>query len=203
MILTSDGYVYGWGDNLYGQLGCGPDRDMRKGDTFRVNFNPIYEIKSILCCFYSSFAITSEGQVFSWGRNAKNNLGHNSLRDIWEPQLISGLSDIKTICSGGDFSEVNDYNRLYEELHSLGSGSFGEVVVVKRKYDGLEYAIMTICWNIIHRDLKPDNILIARKVRNGRFIKLGDFGLATLHSSSPGSHTTGVGTRQYMPPEFP
>ncbi|CAG2165917.1 unnamed protein product [Oppiella nova] len=54
---------------------------------------------------------------------------------------------------------------------------------------------------IIHRDLKPDNILIARKVRNGRFVKLGDFGLASFHYSSFGSHTTGVGTRQYMAPE--
>ena len=38
-------------------------------------------------------------------------------------------------------SEVNDYKRLYEELHSLGSGAFGEVFVVKRKYDGQEYAV--------------------------------------------------------------
>ena len=43
-------------------------------------------------------------------------------------------------------SEVNEYNRLYIELRSLGSGSFGEVVVVKRKYDGLEYAVKKILY---------------------------------------------------------
>ena len=82
MILTSDGCVYGWGHNRYGQLGCGPDNNIRKGDTFRVNFNPYHEIKSIYCCLYSSFAITSEGQVFSWGRNDWYNLEHNSSDNI-------------------------------------------------------------------------------------------------------------------------
>ncbi|CAG2183453.1 unnamed protein product, partial [Oppiella nova] len=27
-------------------------------------------------------------------------------------------------------SEVNEYKRLYEELHSLGSGAFGEVLTI-------------------------------------------------------------------------
>ena len=41
-------------------------------------------------------------------------------------------------------SEVNQYNRFYEELHSLGSGAFGEVFVVKWRYDGQEYAVKKI-----------------------------------------------------------
>ncbi|CAG2179030.1 unnamed protein product, partial [Oppiella nova] len=135
MILTSDGCVYGWGDNMFGQLGCGPDSDIRKGDIFQVNFTPNNKIKSIYCCEYSSFAITSEGQVFSWGRNDFYNLGHNSSDNIWEPQLIADMTVV---------FEVNDYKRLYEELHSLGSGAFGEVFVVKEKYDGREYAVKKI-----------------------------------------------------------
>ena len=39
---------------------------------------------------------------------------------------------------------MSQYKRLYEELHSLGSGAFGEVFVVKDKYDGLEYAVKKI-----------------------------------------------------------
>jgi len=41
-------------------------------------------------------------------------------------------------------SEVNHYKRLYEELYRLGSGGFGEVFVVKEKYDGREYAVKKI-----------------------------------------------------------
>ncbi|CAG2173643.1 unnamed protein product [Oppiella nova] len=53
------------------------------------------------------------------------------------------------------------------------------------------------------RDLKPDNILVAKTVRNGRYLKVADFGLATLHFIASGNHTTGVGTLKYMAPEFP
>ncbi|CAG2171090.1 unnamed protein product [Oppiella nova] len=55
---------------------------------------------------------------------------------------------------------------------------------------------------IIHRDLKPENILIAKNVRNGRFIKLCDFGLAVEHQKVSQSHTRNVGTFVYMAPEL-
>ncbi|CAG2166780.1 unnamed protein product [Oppiella nova] len=59
---------------------------------------------------------------------------------------------------------------------------------------------------IIHRDLKPENILIAKYVRNGRFVKLCDFGLATVHNKrihnrTTQKHTSDVGDIRYMAPE--
>jgi len=53
---------------------------------------------------------------------------------------------------------------------------------------------------IIHRDLKPSNILITDGT-NGRFVKLADFGLATIHESEGQSHTKYLGTRIYTSPE--
>ncbi|CAG2161400.1 unnamed protein product [Oppiella nova] len=60
---------------------------------------------------------------------------------------------------------------------------------------------------IIHRDLKPENILIDENVRNGRFIKLCDFGLTTVHDKeinymTRDKHSTGVGTIKYLAPEI-
>ena len=60
---------------------------------------------------------------------------------------------------------------------------------------------------IIHRDLKPDNILIKPNILSGRFIKLGDFGLATVHDKAINyftleKHTTGGGTVKYQAPEI-
>ncbi|CAG2106396.1 unnamed protein product, partial [Medioppia subpectinata] len=63
---------------------------------------------------------------------------------------------------------------------------------------------------IIHRDLKPENVLIANTLSGNnnnsrRFIKLCDFGLATVHD--PSRHTasryqhSAVGTRVYVAPE--
>jgi hypothetical protein len=55
--------------------------------------------------------------------------------------------------------------------------------------------------NIIHRDLKPANILITDGI-NGRFIKLGDFGLSVIHEFIGQSHTQDTGTLNYMAPEI-
>ncbi|XP_054156559.1 putative mitogen-activated protein kinase kinase kinase 7-like [Oppia nitens] len=59
---------------------------------------------------------------------------------------------------------------------------------------------------VIHRDLKPSNILIIdRPVIGNKFLKLGDFGLATDHNRNADqisdSHSVGKGTSEYMAPE--
>ncbi|CAG2176322.1 unnamed protein product [Oppiella nova] len=56
---------------------------------------------------------------------------------------------------------------------------------------------------IIHRDLKPENILIVKNVRNGRFLKLCDFGLATVHDKrihdrTSQKHTPDIGDYRYV-----
>ncbi|CAG2171397.1 unnamed protein product, partial [Oppiella nova] len=60
---------------------------------------------------------------------------------------------------------------------------------------------------IIHRDLKPENILITINPVDGRHLKLGDFGLATIHDKSVNKFTankltSGVGTPGYIAPEI-
>ncbi len=52
----------------------------------------------------------------------------------------------------------------------------------------------------IHKDLKPENILITQG-KNGRFIKIGDFGTSIFHFSSSQTYTSDVGTPKFMAPE--
>jgi hypothetical protein len=54
--------------------------------------------------------------------------------------------------------------------------------------------------NIIHRDLKPANILITDGI-NGRFVKLGDFGLSVTHDSNDESHIQRLRNLEYTAPE--
>ena len=53
---------------------------------------------------------------------------------------------------------------------------------------------------VIHRDLKPNNILITDGM-NGRFVKIADFGLATIHEFDGQSHTKYKGTVRYAASE--
>lgn len=64
---------------------------------------------------------------------------------------------------------------------------------------------------IVHRDLKPDNIFIGEGVDGMDLVKIGDFGLATVGSSSynkdalaqtaESEQTRSVGTGFYLAPE--
>ncbi|CAG2104757.1 unnamed protein product [Medioppia subpectinata] len=85
--LTSDGRVYAWGQNMFGQIGC---TDVDHGSVYvpkELGFNENCQINSVYCSLYSSFAITTDGQVFSWGRNHWYNLGHNNY-NVWTPTAI-------------------------------------------------------------------------------------------------------------------
>jgi alpha-tubulin suppressor-like RCC1 family protein len=53
---------------------------------------------------------------------------------------------------------------------------------------------------LIHRDLNPKNILLDKKL-SGRFVKIADFNLSTLHEFAEQSHTKDVGAPKYTAPE--
>jgi alpha-tubulin suppressor-like RCC1 family protein len=55
--------------------------------------------------------------------------------------------------------------------------------------------------NKIHRDLRPANILIPREI-NGKFIKIGDFGLVTCHDFKSKSHSKVKADLKYVAPEI-
>ncbi|XP_054158273.1 RCC1 and BTB domain-containing protein 1-like [Oppia nitens] len=78
LALTSAGTVYGWGYNRYGQCGCEQEFKCIDSPT-RVIFHENIRIKSIYCYNCCSFAITSDGLVYSWGDNQDNQLGHKNL----------------------------------------------------------------------------------------------------------------------------
>ena len=100
LVLTSNGMVHGWGNNTYGQIGCGKDEE---NIPIRHSIK-LPKIKSIHCSFNQSFALTHKGNVYSWGENQFCVLGHkieeNDMKN--EPKIIYNLSNIKSICSSGN-----------------------------------------------------------------------------------------------------
>ena len=104
IMLTTDGMVYGWGSNYYGQIGCG--KELGENISVITQLKTLIKIKSIHCSYYSSFALTDNGMVYSWGFNQWCRLGHELKQNecVFKPKIIN-LLNITSICS----SSANTY----------------------------------------------------------------------------------------------
>jgi alpha-tubulin suppressor-like RCC1 family protein len=82
MCLTSDGFVYSWGSNNLGQLGI-PDATTKSLFPMQlVDTNKVLQgktISSISAGAYFSILQTSDGKIYSYGRNLQAELGDGSM----------------------------------------------------------------------------------------------------------------------------
>jgi len=76
-LLTSEGRMFTWGSNSYGQLGDGTTIEKLSPTDITPEFflNPGETIASISLGYSLSSAITSTGRVYTWGYNSEANLG--------------------------------------------------------------------------------------------------------------------------------
>ncbi|CAG2169070.1 unnamed protein product [Oppiella nova] len=93
-----------------------------------------------------------------------------------------------------------------DKLHSMNSYEYFISCEIFREILECVQYLHEMKTPIIHRDLNPANILISESAKSGRFIKLCDFGLATIHNKSinnmKSKHTGGdVGTIGFIAPE--
>ena len=102
LVLTSEGMVYGWGYNRYGQIGCG--KELGEYISVIVKLESLPKIETIHCAFAKSFALTDNGMVYSWGHNTWCHLGHEFKQNecVFEPKLIINLQNITSICSSSN-----------------------------------------------------------------------------------------------------
>jgi len=75
IAIKSDGTLWSWGDNYYGQLGDGSTTSKHaptQESTFATNWS------TISAGYFHTVAIKSDGTLWAWGRNHRGQLGINS-----------------------------------------------------------------------------------------------------------------------------
>lgn len=94
--IRSDGSVWCWGDNSFGQLGTG-DNVSSHVPVMVPGAGPAVEISA---GSYYTCALKAGGQVACWGENDNGQLGQGNNVDSLIPLTVPGLSDVIGITTG-------------------------------------------------------------------------------------------------------
>ena len=120
--IKTDGNLWTWGFNVYGQLGDNSSTD-KSSPVQTVSGGTNW--KSVSCNAYHTAAIKTDGSLWLWGRNNYGQLGDNS--------VTSKSSPVQTVAGGTNWKSVT--NGLYHTaaiktdgtLWSWGRGDFGQL----------------------------------------------------------------------------
>ncbi|NLH98444.1 MAG: cadherin-like domain-containing protein, partial [Chthonomonadales bacterium] len=104
LAVTSDGKLWAWGLNSYGQLGLG-DLAQRRDPT-QVTFFSGRTVTAVAAGTAHSLALTSDGKLWAWGRNYYGQLGVGDTTDRSTPVEVTALAGqtITGLAGGGGHS---------------------------------------------------------------------------------------------------
>ena len=119
--VMSDGSLYTWGANYYGQLG--------NGETSNGYYAPekiMDDVAYVSLGFYHSAAITTDGSLYMWGENSSGELGNSPLHNSSTPIKI--MDNVVSVCLGYKYSAaITTDGSLYmwgrNHLGQLGNGT--------------------------------------------------------------------------------
>ncbi|RMA46376.1 hypothetical protein CI603_04625 [Bifidobacterium sp. wkB338] len=124
LAIGSDGNLYSWGDNSFGQLGNGTDDDLsdntiRHGTPSKVSLpTGVPKFIQISAGGDHSLALGTDGNLYSWGYNGNGQLGNGTDYALKQPTPRKGSMP----ADGTKFTQISAGNE-----HSLALGTDGNV----------------------------------------------------------------------------
>ncbi|CAG2164965.1 unnamed protein product [Oppiella nova] len=201
LALTTDGQVYGWGT---------PDlSSILRNDSFKNHYKSLFsEISTIGSGGFGT--VVKVKQILDEHIYAVKRVEFQNFTDEYKKRILREVKNLEKVRS--EFV-VQNILKVKPQVFGRQLGEpmdcveyFISCEIFRQILESVQF-LHKLNPQIIHRDLKPENILIAENVRNGRFIKLCDFGLATVHHKythymTRDKHSTGVVTIKYQAPEI-
>ena len=120
--ITTNGDLYCWGDNRYGQIGNGSTNEYQ---TTPVKI--LSNVSFVNLFFYGySAAITTNGDLYCWGNNMCGQIGNGSTENQTIPIKI--LSNVSSITS--TYKDIRAFSAAITtngDLYCWGSNNYGQV----------------------------------------------------------------------------
>ena len=129
LVLKSDGTVWAWGDNYYGQLGNGT----LTNSSTAVQVIGLTGITDISGGLYHSIALKNDGTVWAWGYNGSGQLGNGStgVYSIAPVQTI-GLNDAIAITANSNHNIIIKDDNTAWAWGSNSDGQLGDGTTTQR-----------------------------------------------------------------------
>ena len=121
--IDINGSLFTFGNNEYGQLGVGKDKDnLITYIPQIVNLPPVRQVSSGQ---YFIVALCDNGNLYSFGINTSGQLGHGNNTNYYYPKKIDGLENIDFVECGSDFTVCKAVNNNVFVWGGNDSGQLG------------------------------------------------------------------------------
>ncbi|MCL2808870.1 MAG: hypothetical protein FWD24_02255 [Treponema sp.] len=140
LAIDSNGDLWTWGLNMYGQIGAGDggggNRNFNRHRPVQINtekLNAHISSTKFLVVSAGSFhnlAIDTNGILWAWGRNNNGQLGDNTTTQRTKPVEIRHGTKFKSISAGAVSPEYASHNLAIDidgNLYAWGNNSFGQL----------------------------------------------------------------------------
>ncbi|CAB3378357.1 Hypothetical predicted protein [Cloeon dipterum] len=98
--ISGSGSVFSWGDNCHGQLGLGTIQfQLFDVPTKILGCLEHKRVVQVACGYYHTLVLTSQGEVYAFGRNDNGQLGLGNAYNHLLPQRVGGLLDGQIVTS--------------------------------------------------------------------------------------------------------
>jgi alpha-tubulin suppressor-like RCC1 family protein len=121
LVALSNGSVYAWGYNDYGELGDGTKVEHNTPELI----GGLSNVTSVAAGYYHSLALTSAGTVYAWGYNGYGELGNGAANpESLVPEQVKGVSEVAQIAAGcyDSFAVLKN-----GEVDAWGYNGYGEL----------------------------------------------------------------------------
>jgi len=136
VALKSDGTLWAWGQNAYGQLGDGTTND--EYTPVQVGLGcvpPLTSVTKLGGRPYFTLAVKSDGTIWAWGMNRYGQMGNGSINPLSGPQVTTpvlvndsspggAINNPRQVTCGYQFGAALTTNGA---VWTWGSGSHGEL----------------------------------------------------------------------------